>query len=156
MRPRPGPTVRRRVARVTADPPVDGEAGGLHRRERDDRLAVEEPLEIRLAPHGGEATRVAVTMRTPGADFELAAGFLFSEGVVDAPDVKINACSPGWVRMRYRFDITASGAGSHVVDELDLRAPFGLMRFAAGQARNVQLARAAILEARLTGAAETG
>lgn len=61
--------------------------------------------------------------------------------------------SPGWVRMRYRFDITAVGAGSHVVDELDLRAPFGLMRFAAGQARSVQLARAAILRDRLAGAA---
>jgi hypothetical protein len=61
--------------------------------------------------------------------------------------------SPGWVRMRYRYDITADGAGSHVVDELDLRAPFGLVRFAAGQARSVQLSRAVILEGRLTGAA---
>ncbi|MBM7503745.1 SRPBCC family protein [Agromyces aurantiacus] len=64
--------------------------------------------------------------------------------------------SPGWVRMGYRFDIIASGAGSHVVDELDLRAPFGLLRFAAGQARSVQLSRAAILQDRLTGAAEIG
>ena len=44
---------------------------------RDDRVAVEEPLEIRL---GGEG--VVVVMRTPGADFELAAGFLFTEGIV--------------------------------------------------------------------------
>ncbi len=49
-----------------------------------DRVATEEPLEIRLA-WGGEERTVAVTMRTPGADEELAAGFLFAEGVVDRP-----------------------------------------------------------------------
>ncbi len=51
--------------------------------ERDgatDLVAVELPLEIRL---NGEP--VAVTMRTPGNDFELAAGFLFGEGIVDTP-----------------------------------------------------------------------
>ena len=42
-----------------------------------DLLAVEEPLEIRL----GEKT-ISITMRTPGHDFELAAGFLFSEGIL--------------------------------------------------------------------------
>lgn len=46
-----------------------------------DHLATEEPLEIRLAA-GGERRTVAVTMRTPGADFALAAGFLFSEGII--------------------------------------------------------------------------
>lgn len=46
-----------------------------------DRVAREEPLEIRLEA-GGEKKTVAVTMRTPGADDELAAGFLFGEGLV--------------------------------------------------------------------------
>jgi FdhD protein len=51
-------------------------------RERPDRLAGEEPLEIRAAGPRQEAVRVSVTMRTPGNDFELAAGFLHSEGLL--------------------------------------------------------------------------
>ena len=51
-------------------------------RERRDRVAGEEPLEIRAAGPGQEAVRVAVTMRTPGNDFELSAGFLHSEGLL--------------------------------------------------------------------------
>ena len=46
---------------------------------RTDEVAVELPLEIRL-----NGSPVAVTMRTPGHDFELAAGFLYGEGIVDA------------------------------------------------------------------------
>src|SRR5687768_10728652 len=53
-----------------------------HAEARSDHLATEEPLEIRLAWDGGERI-VAVTMRTPGNDEELAAGFLFAEGVID-------------------------------------------------------------------------
>ena len=45
--------------------------------ERQDTVAVEEPLEIRLG-----RSRVAITMRTPGHDAELAAGFLFGEGIL--------------------------------------------------------------------------
>lgn len=56
---------------------------------RDDVVAAEEPLEIRVtAERDGrrERHRVAVTMRTPGDDFDLAAGFLFTEGVIDRED----------------------------------------------------------------------
>lgn len=47
----------------------------------DDVLAVEEPLEIRVATSQGEKN-ISVTMRTPGDDFDLAAGFLFTEGLI--------------------------------------------------------------------------
>ena len=46
-----------------------------------DVVSVEEPLEVRV-----EGTAVAVIMRTPGDDFELSAGFLLSEGILDGPD----------------------------------------------------------------------
>jgi FdhD protein len=62
-------------------------------RIRPDSLATEEPMEIRLV--SGEAKQtVAVTMRTPGADFELAAGFLYGEGIVSSPEdiLKISYC----------------------------------------------------------------
>lgn len=81
---RPGPTVRARVREQLAD--------GTERRH-EDRLATEEPLEIRLAWPGAEARRVWVTMRTPGHDFELAAGWLVHEGLLAAPPRTIAYCT---------------------------------------------------------------
>jgi FdhD protein len=64
---------------------------GEEARTVADVLAVEEPLEIQLAYGPSDARRVksiSVTMRTPGHDFELAAGFLMTEGVVaDSADI---------------------------------------------------------------------
>src|ERR1700751_3405570 len=69
--------------------------------EMRDSLAIEEPLEIQLG-HGPIDSRktksISVTMRTPGNDLELAAGFLMTEGVVhDANDIEhIGYTSPGF------------------------------------------------------------
>ena len=61
--------------------------GGV-RSERPDTVATEEPMEIRVGGPGQEARPVAVTMRTPGGDFELATGFLFTEGLIAPGDVQ--------------------------------------------------------------------
>jgi FdhD protein len=61
--------------------------GGV-RSERPDTVATEEPMEIRVGGPGQEAKAVAVTMRTPGGDYELAAGFLFTEGLIAPGEVQ--------------------------------------------------------------------
>lgn len=69
-------TARKRITRITLGDP--GTESTVSRRE--DVLAVEEPLEIRV---GGSS--LSITMRTPGHDFDLAAGFLISEGIAAHP-----------------------------------------------------------------------
>jgi FdhD protein len=56
-----------------------GKVDGRITRWREDILAVEEPLEIRVGSRS-----LSVTMRTPGHDFELAAGFLFAEDIINS------------------------------------------------------------------------
>ncbi len=55
-------------------------------REFGDVLAVEEPLEIRIGLPDGKHKAVSITMRTPGDDGELGAGFLFTEGIISSHD----------------------------------------------------------------------
>jgi len=58
---------------------------GTTRQTRGDRVAVEEPLEIRLGYESDEGrveSSVSITMRTPGNDTELATGFLFTEAII--------------------------------------------------------------------------
>jgi FdhD protein len=103
MSERPGSSVR---ARVTV---LEGSESLVRR----DHLATEEPLEIRLAA-GEERSRVAVTMRTPGHDFELAAGFLAGEGVVrDQDDLR---------RVDYCTDIDVPAEQQYNVVTVTLRA----------------------------------
>jgi FdhD protein len=54
---------------------------------REDRVVGEAPLEIRAVGPGQEPVAVAVTMRTPGHEAELAIGFLRTEGLIDGPEV---------------------------------------------------------------------
>ncbi len=100
---RPGPTSRRTVTEVN----------GTTSRRRLDTLVTEEPLEIRLGWPGTAPTRLAVTMRTPGADFELAAGFLLSEGLLD-PDQR-----PASVTYCRDASVTADQLYNVVTVELD-------------------------------------
>jgi len=72
---RPGPSVRTRVVEHTVESEIP----------REDRLITEEPLEIRVQAPTLPPRRAWVTMRTPGHDFELAAGWLVHEGLA-APD----------------------------------------------------------------------
>lgn len=91
-------TVRRRVVRLR----------GAEQGVRPDALAAEEPLEIRL---GGEP--LTVTMRTPGHDFDLVAGFLVGEGVIHAADQL--------AALRYCAGTDADGANTYNVVDATVR-----------------------------------
>lgn len=91
-------------------------------RVRADILAGEEPLEIRLA-----GAPFSVTMRTPGHDFELVAGFLVSEGVVTARDQIAS--------MDYRAGIAAGGERDYNV--VDVRLARGVTLPDTTMARHV-------------------
>jgi FdhD protein len=91
-------------------------------RSREDVLAIEEPLEIRV---GG--VPFSVTMRTPGEDFDLVAGFLVSEGVVASAD--------DLAEMRVVTGIARSGDPTFNVVEATVTG--GGLAVAASRARNV-------------------
>ena len=90
------------------------------RTNRRDYVATEEPLELRLLA-GNERRTVAVTMRTPGNDFELAAGFLFAEGVVSSREeiAHITYCVDREVDAAQRYNIVNVSLRSAVLPELD-------------------------------------
>ncbi len=90
-------TVRERVLRIRE---------GVE-AERVDTLVVEEPLEIRL-----DGSPLSITMRTPGGDFDLAAGFLVSEGVVSE--------GPQVTAIRYCAGATEDGSNTYNVLDVSL------------------------------------
>lgn len=100
---RPGPSVRTRVVEYTQD----------GRREHEDRLATEEPLEIRLSWPGAPARRVAVTMRTPGHDFELAVGWLVHEGILTPGQVSaVRYCTDAELDPMEEFNVVTVEASA--------------------------------------------
>jgi len=101
-RPRPGPRSRARH---------QGLDGAAH---REDWVATEEPLEIRVSA-GGARTVTSVTMRTPGNDIELAVGFLHGEGILRHRDQLLQA--------RYCVDRSLSEEQQYNVVTVDLRGP---------------------------------
>lgn len=84
--------------------------------ERPDRLVTEEPMEIRLRTGTSEPVALAVTMRTPGNDFELATGFLRTEGIIRSRDdfAQVAYCMNG------------DGTQEYNVVTVDLRVPVDL------------------------------
>lgn len=107
---RPGRTVRTRTLKVRGDAATS----------RRDVLATEEPLEIRIETDGGSRT-IAITMRTPGDDVELAAGFLFGEGVVSHRDDVVRAayCTDPALSDEQRFNTLTVSLRAGL--EVDLR-----------------------------------
>ena len=107
-------TVRRPVLRLSTEP------GAVNRR-RQDALAAEEPLELRV---GGKP--LAVTMRTPGHDVELAHGFLLTEGVIGSAEDVSTA----------RYCDSVDDAGRNTYNVLDLALAEGVAPPDAGVERN--------------------
>jgi FdhD protein len=86
---------------------------------KSDYLATEEPMEIRLVTREARHT-VAVTMRTPGNDFELAAGFLHGEGVIGSRDdvARISYCVDPTIDAAQQYNIVNVGLRSGATPDL--------------------------------------
>jgi len=94
-------------------------------QRRPDELAVEEPLEIRasVALPGSAGTHLetlSVTMRTPGNDFELVAGWLNAEGVLASPSELrgIRYCTDAELDDEQRFNVVTADLAASVLDRL--------------------------------------
>jgi FdhD protein len=107
---------------------------------RFDRTATEEPLEIRV--RAGSASRtVAITMRTPGHDFELAAGFLYNEGVIDGADAVrgISYCLDGSVPQGQQYNVVNVDLAAQSLPALDALERHFTMTSACGVCGRAQL-----------------
>ena len=110
-----------RKATTASTPVVIDGAGG--RRIRHDRVVTEEPMEIRVGGPGEEPRPIAVTMRTPGHDFELAAGYLWTERIArsraDVREVKYCVREVGSAQL---YNIVTVRLGHALGDEAGRRA----------------------------------
>ena len=106
---------------------------GGQARSRSDLVVTEEPLEIRLASAGGETRTVGVTMRTPGNDFELAAGFLRTEGVIGGHEDlrRIAYCGDG-VADEQRYNVVTAWLAAAELPELSALERYGTVTSACG------------------------
>ena len=88
-----------------------------------DNVVVEEPLQIRLRRGSGDDEALAVTMRTPGNDLELAAGFLLAEGVIMRPEQlrEVIVCGDRTLTPRQRANTVVATVDS------DIRTPQRLL-----------------------------
>lgn len=88
------------IARVKVQATDSGEVS-------TDNVVVEEPLEIRIK-RGSVEEQLGITMRTPGSDLELTAGFLWGEGFLNSPDQLLNvkSCGDKSLTPRQRANIT--------------------------------------------------
>lgn len=93
---------------------------GACAKRKQDTVVTEEPLEIRLAARGVART-LAITMRTPGNDFELAAGFVYNEGIVRARGeiAGIDYCLDRTVEPEQRYNIVNVELASGSLPDLD-------------------------------------
>ena len=144
---------------MNADPTTQGAGSvpivrveGNRATSRADWLAVEAPVEIRGGsgpPEERRESQVTITMRTPGQDEELAAGFLFCEGLISnrdevegfdwpADDIVVVHLAPGVVFDAARFErsgFTTSSCGVCGKSALDLIPPPRTLANAGGEAR---------------------
>jgi FdhD protein len=77
-------------------------------RAHEDRVIAEEPMEVRLAWPSTEPRRIAVTMRTPGSDFELATGLVVGEGIARPRGhvVSVGYCTDAALPPDQRYNVT--------------------------------------------------
>lgn len=119
-------TARSVPARVPTASRLVWEPGDGRLARRPDELAVEEPLEVRVGV--GAATRVLnVTMRTPGSDFELAAGWLLAEGVITGPEELkgVRYCTDPELDAEQRYNAVTADLVPAALERLQARATPG-------------------------------
>ena len=118
--------------------------GRAHRTDGSeflDSVVVEEPLQIRLRRGLGDDEPLAVTMRTPGNDLELAAGFLLAEGVVTTPSQlrEVIVCGDRTLTPRQRANTVVATVDASAVTPVRLLDRRFTMSSACGVCGSTQL-----------------